>query len=115
MTNIFGQTLTVCSNDPATGYHRSGYCGSVEGDAGSHVICAEMTDEFLNFTKSKGNNLISPSSNFPGLKSGDHWCLCALRWKEAHESGKAPPVILEATDVSALNFVKTSDLKRPTS
>jgi len=77
------------------------------------VICAEMTDEFLNFTKSKGNDLVSQSSTFPGLKSGDHWCLCALRWKEAHTSGKAPPVILEATDASALNFARLSDLKGP--
>ena len=104
MTSIVNKPLTVCSVDPLTGYLRNGYCKNRDDDSGTHVVCAKMTDEFLNFTKSKGNNLSTPSDDFPGLKSGDKWCLCALRWEEANKVNKAPPIDLNATDISALNF-----------
>jgi hypothetical protein len=97
---------------PQTGYYRNGFCQTDSSDVGSHVICAEVTDTFLTFTKVAGNDLSSPAPHigFPGLKPGDRWCLCALRWKEAFEAGVAPPVILEATHESALRFVSFQDL-----
>jgi hypothetical protein len=104
MTSVLNKPLTVCSIDPLTGYLRNGYCKNTDDDSGTHVVCAKMTDEFLNFTKSKGNNLSTPSENFPGLKSGDKWCLCALRWDEANKVNKAPPLDLNASDISALKF-----------
>jgi len=104
MTSILNKELQVCSKEPLTGYMRDGYCKNRPDDSGTHVVCAKMTDEFLQFTKSKGNDLITPSSNFPGLKEGDKWCLCALRWDEANRENKAPPVDLDATDKSALKF-----------
>ena len=104
--SITGSPLEICSRNPLTGYARDGYCSQRPDDQGTHVVCARVTDEFLQFTKKKGNNLITPSpeSNFPGLKSGDRWCLCALRWAEAERAGKAPPVILKATHESAQQF-----------
>jgi uncharacterized protein (DUF2237 family) len=87
-----------------TGYNRSGYCTNTEGDYGTHVVCAKVTKEFLDFTKKQGNDLISPQGDFPGLKSGNKWCLCARRWEEARKAGVAPPVDLHATDKSALTF-----------
>ena len=104
MTSLTKEPLKICSTQPMTGYYRDGYCKNLPDDSGTHVVCAKMTDEFLEFTKSKGNDLITPSSNFPGLKEGDKWCLCALRWDEANKENKAPPVDLEATDESALKF-----------
>ena len=104
MTSVLKEPLKICSTQPMTGYYRDGYCKNLSDDSGTHVVCAKMTDEFLEFTKSKGNNLSSPSSSFPGLKEGDKWCLCALRWDEANKANKAPPVVLEATDSSALKF-----------
>ncbi len=104
MTSLTGQPLEICSVDPLTGYNRDGFCKNNEFDSGTHVVCAKLTDDFLKFTKSKGNNLITPRDDFPGLKDGQKWCLCALRWEEARRAGKAPPVILEATDKSALQF-----------
>jgi len=104
MSSVLKEPLKICSTQPMTGYYRDGYCRGLPDDSGTHVVCAKMTDEFLDFTKSKGNNLSSPSSSFPGLKSGDKWCLCALRWDEAAKANKAPPVDLEATDESALKF-----------
>lgn len=106
MKNLVGAPLEVCSTQPMTGYTRDGYCRNVPGDAGTHVVCAKVTDEFLQYTKTKGNNLITPSpeNQFPGLKAGDKWCLCALRWGEARKAGKAPPVVVSATDHSALQF-----------
>jgi uncharacterized protein (DUF2237 family) len=104
MTSILNKDLKVCSKDPLTGYARDGYCRNRPDDSGTHVVCAKMTDEFLEFTKSKGNNLSTPSPTFPGLKEGDKWCLCALRWDEANRANKAPPVDLDATDKSALKF-----------
>jgi uncharacterized protein (DUF2237 family) len=111
-TSILNKTLKVCSTDPLTGYMRDGYCKNRSDDSGTHVVCAQMTDEFLEFTKSKGNNLSTPASNFPGLKKGDKWCLCAHRWNEAYRANKAPPVDLEATDKSALKFNTLSTYTR---
>jgi len=104
MTNILNKPIKICSLNPVTGYNRDGYCKNIEGDYGTHVVCSQVTDNFLQFTKKKGNNLITPNSRFSGLKSGDKWCLCALRWEEARKAGMAPPVDLYATDKSALKF-----------
>jgi hypothetical protein len=105
--NVYGKELQPCCYKPLTGYFRDGICRTNQQDVGTHVICAEVTDEFLQYSLSRGNNLIQPSPqyNFPGLKDGDKWCLCALRWKEALEAGVAPPVDLEATDIKALDYV----------
>ena len=110
--NIFGEPLKSCCETPPTGYFRDGFCRSCKSDLGSHTVCVEITNEFLNFSASKGNDLISPNPmyNFPGLKAGDKWCLCALRWLEAFEAGCAPKVELESTDEKALKFVKINDL-----
>lgn len=108
MTSLSNRPLKVCSTDPMTGYNRDGYCTNLAGDAGTHVVCAEMTDEFLRFTKSRGNDLVSPRPGFPGLKQGQNWCLCAARWEEARKANKAPPVNLDASDKSALKFNKLS-------
>ena len=91
MKNILGTELISCSFDPLTGYFRNGYCQTDERDRGSHVVASVMSEEFLKFTKSVGNDLSTPNPiyNFPGLKSGDRWCLCALRWKEAYDIGSA--------------------------
>ena len=112
MKNILGTELISCSFDPLTGYFRNGYCQTDDRDIGSHVIASVMSEEFLKFTKSVGNDLSTPNTtyNFPGLKSGDRWCLCALRWKEAYIIGSAPFVILEATHEKALDYIELSDL-----
>jgi len=104
MTSILDKPIEICSVNPMTGYNRDGYCTNMEGDSGTHVVCAKVTNKFLRFTKKKGNNLITPRNEFPGLKSGDKWCLCARRWEEARKAGVAPPVDLNATDKLALNF-----------
>ena len=103
--NIDGSKLELCSMDPMTGYLRNGFCDVDTRDLGTHTVCAEMTDEFLDYTLKQGNDLITPSRHFPGLKQGDRWCLCALRWQEAHDAGKAPPVIRNATHEKTLDFV----------
>ena len=112
MKNILGTELVSCSFDPLTGYFRNGYCQTDERDRGSHVVASVMSEEFLKFTKSVGNDLSTPNLiyNFPGLKSGDRWCLCALRWKEAYDIGSAPFVILEATHEKALDYIDLSAL-----
>lgn len=96
-----GGILKECCRDPMTGYFRDGFCNTNESDTGRHTVCAIMTNEFLEFSKSKGNDLITarPEFNFPGLKEGDGWCLCVLRWKEAYQAGKAPFVKLESTHI----------------
>ena len=96
-----------------TGWNRDGKCTTSEDDQGHHVVCAIMTAEFLTFSKEIGNDLSSPNieGGFPGLKPGDHWCLCALRWKQAFAAGKAPPVVLEATHQSALEVLTLADLQ----
>ena len=110
--NIFGETLIACSNDPVTGYFRDGCCNTDKLDFGLHTVCAVMTDEFLAFSKASGNDLSTPRPEwgFPGLKSGDRWCLCALRWKEALDAGMAPKVLLEATNEKTLEHIDIKDL-----
>jgi uncharacterized protein (DUF2237 family) len=111
--NVLGQALVPCSYDPLTGFFRDGCCHTREDDTGSHVVCARMTAEFLRFSLSRGNDLITPrpEHRFRGLQVGDRWCLCALRWKEAWDAGVAPPVILESTHVRALDFVTLAQLQ----
>lgn len=105
--NILGQTLQSCCTNPLTGFFRDGFCRTDATDRGTHVICAIMTSEFLEFTKSKGNNLSNPRPEykFPGLVPGDSWCLCVLRWLEAYQAGVAPPVNLYASNEKALEIV----------
>ena len=105
--NVFGEPLQTCSMNPLTGFYRNGCCDSGEDDQGDHMICAVMTENFLRFSKAKGNDLSTPMPqfNFPGLKHGDRWCLCAARWKEAYDEGMAPMVVLEATNELALEVV----------
>lgn len=111
--NVLGTTLEMASLEPLTGFYRDGFCSTGSADAGIHVVAAVLTDEFLNYSKSIGNDLITPNLNynFPGLKSGDVWCLCANRWKEALKAGVAPPVILKATNEKALGIISLDDLK----
>jgi hypothetical protein len=111
--NVLGTDLQLASLDPITGFFRTGFCATDSNDHGVHVVAAVVTDEFLNYSLSKGNDLISayPASGFPGLKAGNVWCLCAIRWKEALKAGFAPPVILEATNSKALEYVTLEELK----
>ena len=101
--NILGTELHLCGNSPMTGWFRDGCCHTDARDGGSHTVCAEMTAEFLAFSRSRGNDLSTPRPEFgfPGLVPGDRWCLCAARWQEAYEAGVAPHVILRATEQSA--------------
>lgn len=112
--NVLGEDLQVCSLDPITGFQRQGKCETDEDDLGTHVVCAEVTDAFLSFTRSRGNDLTTsaPNLGFPGLKPGDRWCLCVSRWKEAYEAGVAPPVVLAATHQKALDHVDLEDLRQ---
>lgn len=105
--NVFDEPIETCSMDPEAGFYRDGCCRTGVRDRGNHVICAEMTEEFLEFTVAQGNDLKTPRPdwNFPGLTPGDRWCLCAARWREALEAHKAPPVVLAATEKSALEIV----------
>ena len=103
--NVYNEPLQVCSMNPLTGYHRSGYCYTDDMDQGTHTVCARVNDEFLDYTKSKGNDLSTPRDSFPGLKNGDNWCLCALRWKQALDAGKAPLLNLNATNKKTLEHV----------
>lgn len=96
----------------ATGFYRNGYCITGNNDTGTHVVCAVVTDKFLQFSKSRDNDLITPRNGFPGLKEGDKWCLCAYRWKEAYEAGVAPPVILESTSMAVKRIVPLSILRQ---
>lgn len=111
--NILGTPLQVCSLRPRTGWLRDGCCHSDPDDAGMHVVCVEVTEEFLGFSFARGNDLITPQARFgfPGLRPGDRWCLCAVRWREAYEAGAAPNVILEATHLSTLGVI-TLDVLR---
>lgn len=104
--------MIPCGTEPLTGFYRDGCCNSGEEDYGVHTVCVVATADFLEFSKSQGNDLSTPRPEFefPGLKPGDHWCLCASRWKEAWEAGKAPQVILEATHEKTLDFVKLDEL-----
>ena len=111
--NVLGTELIPCSYDPLTGFFRDGCCKTNSDDRGSHVICAKVTQAFLDFSLRQGNDLITPRPEyrFSGLKTGDRWCLCALRWKEAFEAGVAPKVILESTHQKALQFVTLEQLQ----
>ena len=110
--NIFGEKLITCSNNPKTGFFRNGCCDTDDSDLGMHTVCVIVTDEFLAFSKSRGNDLSTsvPEFGFTGLKAGDKWCLCALRWKEALINNVAQKLILEATNEKTLSVIKMEDL-----
>ncbi len=112
--NVLGGELKSCCMKPLTGFYRDGFCRTGADDRGSHTVCIRATDEFLKFSKSRGNDLSTPRPEyeFPGLKDGDKWCLVAMRWQEAFEAGFAPEVVLEATNEAALQFVKLEDLRK---
>lgn len=105
--NVYGDPLMTCCMDPVTGFYRNGKCMTGQEDYGTHIVCAMLTDEFLEYSKSKGNDLITskPEFNFPGLKAGDLWCLCIARWIEAQRDGVAPPIRLESTHIKALDYM----------
>jgi uncharacterized protein (DUF2237 family) len=111
--NVLGTALQVCSTSPLTGFTRSGCCETGPDDTGSHTVCAQMTDEFLAYSISRGNDLSTPQPQygFSGLVAGDRWCVCASRWLEASEAGFAPPVILESCHEKCLEIVSLADLK----
>ncbi len=112
--NVLGEPLEICSIEPMTGFYRDGCCNTGREDIGSHTVCVVMTAAFLEFSKSRGNDLSTPvpEFSFPGLKPGDRWCLCAPRWQEAFEANEAPRVILRATHEGALSYCSLADLKR---
>ena len=112
--NVLGERLQSCSESPVTGFYRDGCCNTGPDDFGRHTVCALMTMEFLEFSRSRGNDLSTPMPElgFPGLKPGDRWCLCAARWKEALDAGMAPRVVLTATHEATLEVVALDDLKR---
>ena len=111
--NILGGELKPCSVNPLTGFHRNGRCQTGPDDRGCHAVCAQVTDEFLEYSRTTGNDLSTPMPEFgfPGLKPGDRWCVCAARWKEALDAGYAPPIILEATSEAALQYIPRSLLE----
>jgi len=113
-SNVLGGELQCCCQDPLTGYYRDGFCRTGPGDTGLHTVCIEATEEFLEFSRKQGNDLSTPVPEweFPGLVPGDRWCLCVSRWKDALDAGMAPPVILAACHISALEFVDLEDLKQ---
>src|SRR3970040_50819 len=111
--NVFGEALESCSENPMTGFFRDGCCNTSDDDLGSHTVCVQVTQEYLEFSRFRGNDLSTPRPEFgfAGLKPGDRWCLCAARWKEAYEAGMAPRVYLRATHKGALEIVSL-DLMR---
>jgi len=110
--NVLGNALETCSTNPMTGFYRDGCCNTGPDDAGLHLVCVLLTDDFLSFSKAAGNDLSTPipEFGFGGLKHGDRWCLCVTRWKDAFEAGCAPGIVLAATHISALEFVDLKDL-----
>lgn len=110
--NVLGTPLASCSTDPMTGYHRDGCCNTDDSDRGSHTVCAQMTAEFLAYSKQQGNDLSTPRPElrFPGLRPGDRWCVCASRWREASDAGVAPPVFLASTHERATDIVPRETL-----
>lgn len=112
--NVLGGPLAACCLDPVTGFFRDGYCHTGPSDTGSHTVCAQMTEDFLVYALTRGNDLVTPRPEFafPGLAPGDRWCVCAARWQEALDAGVAPPVWLAATHERALDIVALEDLKR---
>lgn len=114
VSNVLGTELEPCCFEPKTGFYRDGFCNTDVYDHGKHIICAIMTDDFLNFSKEQGNDLITPvpEYNFPGLKAGDKWCLCISRWKEALENNVAPKIILKSCHKGCLDYVEINILKK---
>jgi len=112
--NVLGEALATCSENPLTGYFRDGCCNTEPADLGSHTVCVRVTAEFLEFSRDAGNDLVTPRTefDFPGLRPGDQWCLCAARWQQALDAGVAPRVVLQATHAACLKIVKLIDLKR---
>ncbi|PKH04833.1 DUF2237 family protein [Moritella sp. Urea-trap-13] len=112
--NVFGEQLALCGEDPVTGFYRDGACNTCSQDAGSHTVCIEVSAEFLEYSRFKGNDLSTavPESGFPGLRAGDRWCLCAARWLQALEDNMAPRVYLQRTHIKALEIVPMELLKR---
>ena len=112
--NIFGKPLIPCCTDPMTGYFRDGFCRTVSEDTGTHTVCAVVTEAFLAYSASRGNDLMTPIPhlNFPGLQPGDKWCLCISRWLEAEKVGKAPPIVLEATHQKSLQYASLKLLQQ---
>jgi len=111
--NVLGEDLAPCSLSPCTGFFRDGHCHTNADDLGAHTVCAVMTEEFLAFSVEHGNDLVTPrpEMEFPGLKPGDKWCVCLARWIQAHQGGCAPPVVLEATHASVLEFIDLDVLR----
>ncbi len=111
--NVFGESIESCSDNPLTGFFRDGCCNTSPRDAGSHTVCVEVTREFLEFSRFRGNDLSTPRPEFefPGLRPGDRWCLCAARWLEAHRNGMAPRVVLKGTHARALEIVPLALLR----
>ena len=111
--NVLGTELADCSQDPVTGFFRDGCCNTGADDAGVHVACVRVTDDFLEFSKAEGNDLSTPNPmfGFDGLKEGDQWCLCAARWKDAFDAGKAPNLVLEATHAAMLEWATLDEMK----
>ena len=111
--NVYGEVLEPCSEDPLTGFFRDGCCNTADEDQGMHTVCVQLTDDFLQFSKRMGNDLITPRPefNFPGLHAGDRWCLCALRWLQAHQAGVAPKVHIRSTHLRTLEVVDIQLLK----
>ncbi len=112
--NVLGGELVPCSFEPLTGFYRNGCCDTGADDIGLHTVCARVTQDFLDFSLSQGNDLITPHPEFgfPGLRPGDHWCLCVNRWKEALDAGAAPEVVLESTHLLSLEWVDLAVLRR---
>jgi len=112
--NVFDEPLISCSEDPITGFYRDGCCNTSDGDIGSHTVCIQVTQEFLEYSRFRGNDLSTPMPDFgfPGLAEGDRWCLCASRWLEAFEKGMAPNVFLTRTHKRALDIIDLSKLKQ---
>ncbi len=112
--NVFGEELETCGEDPMTGFFRDGCCNTSDQDLGSHTVCVEVTDDFLSYSSSRGNDLVTPmpAYGFPGLKAGDRWCLCAARWLEAQQADMAPRVFLRRTHVRALEVVPMELLRQ---
>jgi len=112
--NVYGKELETCCDNPKTGFFRNGRCDTCKEDLGVHTVCILATEEFLVFSKGAGNDLSTPRPefNFPGVKPGNRWCLCAMRWKEAYEQGKAPPVFLESTHEATLKLVDFNILQQ---
>lgn len=112
--NVYGEPLQLCSSSPLTGFTRSGGCETGPQDIASHTVCVQLTQGFLEFSKSRGNDLMTPvpAFGFPGLKSGDRWCVCAARWKEAYDAGCAPKVVMQATHEKATEIVDIHALRR---